>query len=76
MSAKGLSGKTRFITEYVTIHRFSTKFEIRSCFLMNISRDYVAQETKFCSACVFLNRHSQQAFRARIRLFRFAREQP
>ncbi len=32
MSAKGLSGKTSFIPEYVTIHRFSTKFKIRSCF--------------------------------------------
>ena len=39
MSAKGLSGKTSFIPEYITIHRFSTKFKIRSCFLMNINRD-------------------------------------
>ncbi len=54
MSAKGLSGKTSFIPEYITIHRFSTKFKIRSCFLMNINRDYVSLETKFCSVCVFL----------------------
>ena len=54
MSAKDLSEKTSFITEYVTIHRFSTKFKIRSCFLMNINRDYVSLETKFCSVCVFL----------------------
>ncbi len=52
MSAKGLSGKTSFIPEYITIHRFSTKFKIRSCFLMNINRDYVSLETKFCSVCV------------------------
>ncbi len=50
MSAKGLSEKTSFIPEYITIHRFSTKFKIRSCFLMNINR----LETKFCSVCVFL----------------------
>ena len=36
-SAKGLSGKISFIPEYITIHRFSTKFKIRSCFLMNIN---------------------------------------
>ena len=54
MSAKGLSGKTNFISEYITIHRFSTKLKIRSCFLMNINRDYVSLETKFCSVCVFL----------------------
>ncbi len=54
MSAKGLSGKTSFIPEYITIHRFSTKFKIRSCFLMNINRDYVFLETKFCSVCVLL----------------------
>ncbi len=35
----GLSGKTSFIPEYNTIHRFSTKFKIRSCFLMNINRE-------------------------------------
>ncbi len=74
MSAKGLSGKTSFIPEYITIHRFSTKFKIRSCFLMNINRDYVSLETKFC-LCIF-NRHFQQAFRGGIRLFRFARGQP
>ena len=75
MSAKGLSGKTSFIPKYITIHRFSTKFKIRSCFLMNINRDYVSLETKFCAVCVFLivPQASQQAFRARIRLFRFAR---
>ena len=33
---------------------------------MNINRDYVSLETKFCSVCVF-NRYSQQAFRVRIR---------
>ncbi len=54
MSAIGLSGKTSFIPEYITIHRFSTKFKIRSCFFMNINRDYVSLETKFCSVCVFL----------------------
>ncbi len=54
MSAKGLSGKTSFIPEYITIHRFSTKFKIRSCFLMNINRDYVSLETKFWSVYVFL----------------------
>ena len=54
MSAKCLSGKTSFIPECNTIHRFSTKFKIRSCFLMNINRDYVSLETKFCSVCVFL----------------------
>ena len=54
MSAKGLSGKTSFIPLYITIHRFSTKFKIRYCFLMNINRDYVSLETKFCSVCVFL----------------------
>ena len=53
MSAKGLSANTSFIPEYITIHRFSTKFKIRSCFLMNINRDYVSLETKFCSVCVF-----------------------
>ncbi len=75
MSAKGLSGKTNFIPEYITIHRFFTKFKIRSCFLMNINRDYVSLETKFCIVCIF-NPHSQQAFRTRIRLFRSARGQP
>ena len=34
-----LSRKTSFIPEYITIHRFSTKFKIRSCFLININRD-------------------------------------
>ena len=41
---------TSFIPGYITIHRFSTKFKIRSCFLMNINRDYVSPET----VCVFL----------------------
>ncbi len=54
MSAKGFLGKTSFIPEYITIHRFSTKFKIRYCFLMNINRDYVFLETEFCSVCVFL----------------------
>ena len=54
MSVRGLSGKTSFIPEYITIHRFSAKFKIRSCFLMNINRDYVSVETKFCPVCVFL----------------------
>ncbi len=54
MSEKGLSGKTSFIPAYIAIHRCSTKFKIRSCFLMNIYRDYVSLETKFCSVCVFL----------------------
>ena len=34
-----LIGKDCFIPEYITIHRFSTKFKIRACFLMNINRD-------------------------------------
>ncbi len=54
MNAKGLSGKTSFIPEYNIIHRFSTKFKIRSCFLMNINRDHVSLETKYCSVGVFL----------------------
>ena len=55
MSAKGSSGKTSFIPEYITVRRFSTKFKMRSCFLMNINRDYTyILETKFCFACVFL----------------------
>ncbi len=57
MSAKGLwriHTNIRFIPGYITIHRFSTKFKIRSCFLMNINRDYVSLETKFCSVCVFV----------------------
>ena len=33
MSAKGLSGKTSFIPEYITIHRFSTKFKLDLAFL-------------------------------------------
>ena len=49
-------------TEYITIHRFSTKFKIRSCFLMNRNRDYVSLETKFCSACVFLIVTSSKLF--------------
>ena len=49
MSANVLSGKTSFIPEYITIHRFSIKFKIRSCFLMKINCDYVSLETKFCS---------------------------
>ncbi len=53
MSAKGLSGKISFVPEYITIHSFSTKFKIRSSFFMNINRDYVFLETKFCSVCVF-----------------------
>ena len=28
-----------FILEYINIHRFSTKFKIKSCFLMNVNRD-------------------------------------
>ena len=39
--------------EHITIHRFYTKFKIRSCFLMNINRDYVSLETKVCYVCVF-----------------------
>ena len=54
MNARGLTGKTSFISEYITIHRFPTKFKIRSCFLMNINRDYVSLETKYCYVCVFL----------------------
>ena len=53
MSTKGLSGKTSFISEYITIHGFSTESEIESCFLMNINRDYVSLEAKYCSVCVF-----------------------
>ena len=33
MSAKGLSGKISFIPEYITIHRFSTKFKLDLAFL-------------------------------------------
>ncbi len=62
MSVKGLSGKTSFIPEYITIHRFSTKFKIRSCFVMNINRNYVSPETKFCSVCVFLIVTSSKLF--------------
>ena len=40
MSAKGLSGMTSFVPKYITIHRFSVKFEIESCFLMKINGDY------------------------------------
>ena len=40
MSAKGLSGMTSFVPKYITIHRFSAKFEIKSCFLMKINGDY------------------------------------
>ncbi len=54
MNAKGLSGKTSFIPEYITVHRFSTKLKIISCFLMKINHDYVSLETKFCSVCVVL----------------------
>ena len=54
MSAKSLSGKTSFIPENITIQRYSTQFKIRPCFLMNINRNYVSLETKFCSVCVFL----------------------
>ncbi len=28
MSAKGLSGMTSFIPEFIAIHRFSTKFQL------------------------------------------------
>ncbi len=41
MSAKGLSGKTNFIPEYITIHRFSTKLNLDLAFPVNINRDYV-----------------------------------
>ena len=37
MSAKGLSGKTSFIPEYLTIHKF----------LMNVNRDYVSLDLNF-----------------------------
>ena len=73
MSAKGLSGKISFVPEYITFHRFSTKFKIRSSFFMNIYRDYGSLETKLCSVCVFLIVTPSKAFRARIRLFPFAR---
>ena len=46
--------KTREKVEYITIHRCSTKFKIRSCFLMNRNREYVSLETKFCFVCVSL----------------------
>ena len=39
MSAIGLSGMTSIIAEYITIHRLSTKYKIKSCLLMNINRD-------------------------------------
>ncbi len=70
-----LIGKTSFIPEYIIIHRFSIKFNNGRC-LINISRDYLSLETKFCSVCVFLIVTPMRAFCARIRLFRFARGQP
>ncbi len=54
MSSKGLSGKISFIPEYLTIHGFPTKLTIRSCFLLNVNRNYVFLGFKFCSVCVFL----------------------
>ena len=47
MSTKDLLGMTSFINEYITIHRFSTKFKIKSCFLMNTNRDQESLEAKF-----------------------------
>ena len=49
-------GKTSFIPEYITIHRFFTKFKIDKILLSYkyINRDYVSPETEFCSVCVFL----------------------
>ena len=43
-----------FILKFITIYKYSTKFKIWSCLLMNINRDYVSLEIKFCSVCVFL----------------------
>ena len=60
----------------------STVFKIRSCFLMNVNRDYVSLETEFCFVCVFLIVTPSKLFAlvfdfsARIRLFRFAQGQP
>ena len=69
MSAKGLSRMTSFINEYITIHRFSTYFNIKSCFLMNINRDQESLETKFCSVCVFLIATSSKLFALLFDLF-------
>ncbi len=48
MSARGLSGRL-VLFHYSTIHRFSTKFKIRSCFLMNI----VSRETQITILRIF-----------------------
>ena len=49
MRAKGLSGMSSFILEYITIHRFPTKFKIKSCF-MNINHDQESLGTKVLPA--------------------------
>ena len=36
MSAKVLSGTTSFISEYIAINRFSTKFKTKPCCLIDI----------------------------------------
>ncbi len=52
MSAKGLSGKTSFIPNTLPFIGFLLSIELN---LVNVNRDYVSLETKFCSVCVFLN---------------------
>ena len=69
MSTNGLSGMASFIPEYINIHRFSTKFKIRCCFLVHVSGNKVSLETKFRSVCVFL-------IATHIRPFRFALGKP
>ncbi len=50
MSAKGLSGKTSFIPETLPFIGFPLSLKLDLVFLyMNINRDYVSLETKFCS---------------------------
>ena len=56
MSTNGLSGMASFIPEYINIHRFSTKFKIRCCFLVHVSGNKVSLETKFRSVCLLFNR--------------------
>ncbi len=56
---------TSIIPEYVTIHNFSTKFKTKS-----IHRNFIL------FGLYIFNRHSQLAFRARIRPFPFASGQP
>ena len=63
MSAKGLSGKTSFIPKTLPFIGFPLSLKLDLVFLyMNINRDYVSLETKFCSVCVFLFVTSSKLF--------------